>query len=87
MNRNFYAGLRLPMSILSGFPPEVRFLRTRPNVKIDRLGHHMRVQPSVGAFRSGRDGGWDGRRGNLGPLQLNNPFPRTNVANAQSSAR
>jgi len=57
--------LRLAMSILSGFPPEVRFLRTRPNVKIDRVGHHTRVRPSVRAFSSRRDGGWDGRRGNL----------------------
>jgi hypothetical protein len=64
----------------------VRFLRTRPNVKIDPVSLHTRVRPSVRAFRSGRDGGWDGRRGNLGPLQLNNPFPRTNVANAHSAA-
>ena len=74
------------MSILSGFPPEVRFIRTRPNVKIDRVGLPMRVQPSVRAFRSGRDGGWDGRRGNLDILQLTNRFPRTNVANAQTTA-
>jgi hypothetical protein len=80
------AGLRLAMSILSGFPPEVRFLRTRPNVKIDRVGLHTRVRPSVRASRSARDGGWDGRRGKLGPLQLNNPFPGTNVANAQTIA-
>ena len=33
-----------------------------------------------------RDGECDGRRGNLGTLQLNIRFPRTNVANAQTTA-
>jgi hypothetical protein len=41
------------MNILSGFPPEVRFLGTRPHVKIDRVGLHMRVQPSVRASQTG----------------------------------
>src|SRR4051794_32135364 len=54
-------GLRLAVSILNGFPLEVRFLRTRPNVNIDRVGRYMRVQPSVRAFRTGarrRAGPW-----------------------------
>jgi hypothetical protein len=38
------------------------------------------------AFRRGRDGGWDGRRSNLSPIELNIPFPWTNVAKAQSTA-
>src|SRR5438270_4298988 len=42
------------------------------NVKIDRIVLHTRVQPSVRACRSARDGECDGRRGNLGTLQLNN---------------
>jgi hypothetical protein len=61
------AGLRLAMSILSGLPLEVRFLRTRPNVHIDRVGLHTRGRPSVRAFRSARDRRWDGRRGSLDP--------------------
>jgi hypothetical protein len=58
------AGLRLAVSILCGFPPEVRFLRSRPNVNIDRVGRHMRVQPSVRAARNGalrRAGPWPQR--------------------------
>jgi hypothetical protein len=74
------------MSILGGLPPEVRFLPARPNVKTDGVGFRTRVRTSVRAFRRGRDGRWDGRRGKPGTLQLNTPFPGTNVANAQTVA-
>src|SRR3954470_16501827 len=62
------------------------FLRTCRNAEIDRFGLHTRVRPSVRASRIARDCGWDGRRGKLGPLQLNTPFPTMNVANAQTAA-